>query len=369
MLVLLGLWSVCGCNGCKVGGAPGTGVAATNLGAFPFSGGIGQSPQTGGWQGFALDPKGFIYISSNDLLEEYDSQWNLLWRNTNVLAGLPSTVTHLGDIDYSGGYIYGPVEAYNGCTKSYSPVLLAVFDPATGNVVTWSDISADGHEASSVAIIPTQNRVVVSDFCQNDGTTTLWSYDLNALTTNAPGSALTYTSKMVLPMRIPYIQGISWNANGNQFLVSADIDGTAGSLWFVAQDGGVTGPVYIVPTSAGTELEGVDYNTGYLTFFENGYVWGIGKPTAPAVLSLASGTLCGPQTVTITDSTAGATIYYTLDSTMPTTASNVYSGPVTISSNETLSAIAAVSGSASSAKVSATYTIDPTSCAPAGSSQ
>jgi len=369
LLVLLAPWMLCGCAGGKItGAAGGAGVATVSQGDFPFPGGIGQSLWTGAKQGFALDPNGYIYVSSNNLLASYDSQWHQLWRNTNVLAGLPTAVNHLGDIDYGGGYIYGPVEGWNGCT-GFKPVLLAVFDPQTGNMVTWSDITADGHEASSVAVIPALNRVVVSDFCQNDGTTTLWNYDLNELTTDPPGSAMTYTSKTVLSTRIPLIQGISWNADASQFLISADIDGTAGSLWFANGSGEVTGPVYTVPTSAGIELEGVDYNSDYLTFFENGYVWGIGKPVLQPTFSLAGGTFCNAQTVSIADATAGAAVYYTTDGSMPKTSSTAYSGPITVSTTETISAIGALNGLASSAKTTATYVIDPTSCAASDPSQ
>jgi hypothetical protein len=47
----------------------------------------------------------------------------------------------------------------------------------------------------------------------------------------------------------------------------------------------------------------------------------------------------------------------------------LYSGSVTVASSETLSAIAAVSGSASSAMTTAAYTIDPSSCTTAAPNQ
>ena len=78
--------------------------------------------------------------------------------------------------------------------------------------------------------------------------------------------------------------------------------------------------------------------------------------------------------MTISDATSGATIYYTTDGTTPTTSSAVYSGPITVSSTETLEAIAAVTGDTSSAVASAAYTISsvpptvstPTFTPPAG---
>ena len=79
--------------------------------------------------------------------------------------------------------------------------------------------------------------------------------------------------------------------------------------------------------------------------------------TATPTFSLATGTYSGPQTVTISDVTSGSTIYYTTDGTTPTTASAQYSGSITVSSSETIEAIATAAGDAQSAVATATYTI------------
>jgi hypothetical protein len=62
------------------------------------------------------------------------------------------------------------------------------------------------------------------------------------------------------------------------------------------------------------------------------------------------------QSVTISTPTSGATIYYTLDGSAPTTSSTVYSSPVTLSSSTTLKAIATAPGYSTSAVGSANYT-------------
>ena len=92
-------------------------------------------------------------------------------------------------------------------------------------------------------------------------------------------------------------------------------------------------------------------------------------PTVPTVatptFSVSAGTYTTAQTVTISDKTAGAAIYYTLDGTTPTSQSPKYTSPLTVSQTTTIRAIAEATGYANSAVASATYTIKlPLTAAP-----
>lgn len=82
-------------------------------------------------------------------------------------------------------------------------------------------------------------------------------------------------------------------------------------------------------------------------------------PAATPTLSLAAGTYQTPQSVTISDTTPGATIYYTVTGVTPTTLSSIYSGPITANRSTALSAIAAVANGPVSSVASAAYTIQP----------
>jgi N-acetylneuraminic acid mutarotase len=79
--------------------------------------------------------------------------------------------------------------------------------------------------------------------------------------------------------------------------------------------------------------------------------------TATPVFSPASGTYSTTQSITITDSTASATIYYTTDGTTPSTVSAQYIGPIAVTATETIQAIATAPNDIQSAVASATYTI------------
>ena len=93
-------------------------------------------------------------------------------------------------------------------------------------------------------------------------------------------------------------------------------------------------------------------------------------PTAATpLLSPSGGTYVSSVVVTLTDSSPGATIYYTTDGSTPTTASTQYTGPISVTQITTIRAIAVAPDYAPSAVASATYTIQvaiPTFSVPAG---
>ena len=86
---------------------------------------------------------------------------------------------------------------------------------------------------------------------------------------------------------------------------------------------------------------------------------GSGSAAATPTLNPTPGTYSSAQTVTMADTTPGATIYYTTDGRTPSTASSVYSAssPPTVSATTTVEAIAVASGYSNSAVASGTYTI------------
>ena len=116
-----------------------------------------------------------------------------------------------------------------------------------------------------------------------------------------------------------------------------------------------TGPIMVSSTQT---LKAIAAETGYRNSAVATGVFTI--VAAVPVFSPKAGTYTSAQSVTITDATAGATIHYTTDGSTPTGSSTVYTGPITVSSPETLKAIAVATGVSNSGVATAVYSIAAT---------
>jgi LysM repeat protein len=112
-----------------------------------------------------------------------------------------------------------------------------------------------------------------------------------------------------------------------------------------------------ITVSATETLEAIAVKTGYTNSQAASASYTISAGLPAPTFSPAAGTYTTAQSVTISDTTAGATIYYTTNGTTPTTSSSVYSASITVSATETLEAIAVETGYTNSQAASAAYTI------------
>jgi hypothetical protein len=113
------------------------------------------------------------------------------------------------------------------------------------------------------------------------------------------------------------------------------------------------------------EKNGPQYDTPHFTYTQTG--GGTTGTVATPTFSPAGGTFTSAQTVTLADSTSGASIRYTLDGSTPTASSALYSTPLTISATTTVQAVGIQSGLTNSAVASATFTIGTSTGCPAQS--
>jgi uncharacterized repeat protein (TIGR03806 family) len=84
-------------------------------------------------------------------------------------------------------------------------------------------------------------------------------------------------------------------------------------------------------------------------------VYGYGVFCATPVISPAGGVFTGSILVTLTEATPGTSIYYTLDGTVPTTNSTLYTAPFLLTNNAAVHAIAAAPGAVNSGMATAGF--------------
>ena len=163
--------------------------------------------------------------------------------------------------------------------------------------------------------------------------------------------------------------GILWAIQADGFGSSAailrayDATNVANSLYSSSQnssrDAGPTAVKFTVPTISNGKV----YVGGAGKVSVYGLLNGV-QTTATPVISPAGQSFTTSISVTITDSTPNAAIFYTTDGTTPTSASTAYTGPITVTDTETIMAIATATGFVSSQPASQTYTNSAETLAP-----
>ena len=162
--------------------------------------------------------------------------------------------------------------------------------------------------------------------------------------------------------------GIYWFMHNTGELIAFDATNLNTVLWTSGQNGGRDSPGSATKFAPPTIANGMVYIGNSTVLVGYGLLNASAPPppppppvvTASPTFSPSGGTFTAAQSVTISDATAGASIFFTTNGTTPTTASTAYTGPISVSTSETLNAIAVASGDSASAVASATYTINTT---------
>ena len=180
----------------------------------------------------------------------------------------------------------------------------------------------------------------------------------------SPAASAVYTVNLLPTVATPTFSRAAGTYNGAQSVTIADA--TSGATIYYTSDGSTptsgstqyAGPITVGSTET---LKAIAVATGENNSPVAFAAYDINPAVAVATPTFtpAAGAYTSTQSVTIADATSGATIYYTTNGTMPTTSSTPYSGPITVSSTETLEAIAVLAGDTNSVVASAAYTITP----------
>ena len=122
-----------------------------------------------------------------------------------------------------------------------------------------------------------------------------------------------------------------------------------------------SGPVTLTVT---TTINAMAIASGSIQSSDTTAAYVVASQTAPPNFTPSPGSYISAQSVTLTDDTTGAVIYYTTNGTTPTYSSAVYTSPIAVSSTTTIRAIASSAGLSDSAVVNGTFTISSNGTTP-----
>jgi hypothetical protein len=306
-----------------------------------------------------------MLLFSNSTGSQTPTITSLYLDNTTLTAGGASTGIHATVTDPNGGIsvsfkvLQNGTDVTSGFTISYTaPVSTATSWSAfnDGNTkISANTGAANGTDTLVMSIIDATNSgtatakvpiTVTGELTGRSDST------LSALSTN-PGTFTAAFSSSTLS----YTDSVASGTSSLTVTATANTPADVSSITYNGQSSSAVALSATDPTAI--QIQVTNKNGRVLAYTIKVYHKNLAVLSSPS-FNLLAGSYTGTQSVAITAPT-GAIVYYTVNGSTPTTSSTAYSGPITVSSTETIKAIAVESGMANSAVTSASYTITPPS--------
>lgn len=287
------------------------------------------------------------------------------WQN-EVLVSPPQGANHFmistfGEDDqhnlYLANYFAGVIYQIQDSLATWTPTFLPASGVINSSTVIVSSLTTNAqiHYTTNGAN-PTLSDPVVSP----GGTITVatgitykaWAWRAD-LTPSGVASA-TYTLQVATPVFSPP----GPITNGTTISISC---ATPGATIYYTLDGTTptnSSPIYAGPFSinAGTTVKAFAVETNYANSAVQSTDFQLIQTATPA-FNPPAGALTAGTLISISCSTPGSVIFYTMDGTTPTTNSMEYSGPITFKTNFVLKALGYVNGYNNNSVASGSYTL------------
>ena len=320
-----------------------------------------------------FSPGGGTYTGSVTVSISDATSGATIYYTTDGSTPTTSSTVYAGPLTFTQTTILKAMATASGMTNSamasatytvQQQVATPTFSPGGGTYTGSVTVSIS--DATSGATIhyttdgstPTTSSAVYSGALAFTQTTTLKAMAAASGMTNSPVASATYTVQQ-------QVATPTFSPGGGTYTGSVTVtisDATSGATIHYTTDGSTPTSSSAVYTGAltftqTTTLKAMAAASGMSNSGVASATYTVLQPAATPTFSPGGGTYAGLVTVTISDATSGATIYYTTDGSTPTTSSAVYTAPLTFTQTTTLKALAAGSGLANSAVASAKYTI------------
>jgi hypothetical protein len=333
---------------------------------------VQAAPQTAATP--AISPTAGTFTSTQSVTITDSTAGAAIYYTTNGTTPTATSTLYSGAISVSATETIEAIAVAAGFTNSavasvsYTINLPAAaaptFSPAVGTYTSAQNVTITDNTAGAVIYYTTNGTTPTAASTLYAGAISVSSTETIEAIAIAPGFANSIVSTAAytinLPAATPVISPAAGTYTSTQSVTITD--GTAGATIYYTTNGTTptaSSTVYggAISVASSETIEAIAVANGFSNSAVASASYTINLPAATPVMSPVAGTYTSAQSVTITDATTGAAIYYTTNGTTPTASSTLYSGTISVSSTETIEAIAIAGGFSNSAVASATYTI------------
>jgi hypothetical protein len=313
------------------------------------------------------DPEIIQTVTGDGGLWSMPAYWNgnvYMWANGG----------HLAEYSLINGVLSGSPTYQSAESSGFPGSTPVVSSSATSNGIVWA-VETDAYTSSGPAILRAYSATNVSNLLYGSNLTsgrdTLGPAVKFVVPVVTNGKVYVGAQQEVdvfgLLASEPRAAAPTFSPGGGAYSASLPVtlsSTTAGAAIYFTIDGSTpstsstlyAGPITVANT---TTINAIATASGYIQSTSSTATYTISSQTAPPTVSPAAGTYTSAQSVTLSDTTTGATIYYTTNGVAPTHSSTKYTAPIAVSSTTTIMAIASSAGLNDSPPITAVYTINP----------
>jgi len=263
--------------------------------------------------------------------------------------------------------------AVTGVGSNQPPAAAPAFSVAAGTYTSVQTVALSDTTSGAAIYYTTNGTTPTTSSTLYSGPITVSSSETIEALATATGYTASSVSTAAYVINLPVAATPTFSPVAGTYTSTQSVslaDTTAGAKIYYTTDGSTptaSSTLYsgAISVTATETINAIAVASGYANSAVGTAAYTINLPAATPTFSPAGGAYTSVQSVTLADTTAGATIYYTTNGTTPTTSSTVYSGAISVTSTETIKAIATAPGFSSSPVGSATYTLTLPTATPA----